>query len=232
MPARTYGFTCGGASFFGVDTCGCQFAVQRVDREAVNRLHDDIASLGVSLAAADPLMPKVRRAPALCVRPRVDPAAPLQLVFGHHTLYTKGAGHVAEAKCLRLASYASRLLGEVEPVVRRGFGLERILARGGAAAYFCGHEHVMQVGRGAPPPKRNIQAHTHASPVRSSLLSFLNLRQAHPSPPGGVATVGVGATCETYFYRGGEGGRRRRRWSGQRTHDNLPARPRCRGPRR
>lgn len=88
MPARTYGFTCGGASFFGVDTCGCQHSVQRADPASVERLDRDIAALGVALAAADPTKPKV--------------------VFGHHTLYTKGLGHLDEAKCLRLPSYSFR----------------------------------------------------------------------------------------------------------------------------
>ena len=116
MPARTYGFTCGGASFFGLDTCGCQHSVQRADPASVERLDRDIAALGVALAAADPTKPKVLNCAGPLVASHLSTPAlaprsislPLQVVFGHHTLYTKGLGHLDEAKCLRLPSYSFR----------------------------------------------------------------------------------------------------------------------------
>jgi hypothetical protein len=124
MPARSFGFTCGGAAFFGVDTSGCQFAVQRSDISSRARLAQDIDDLASALAAANPAMPKI--------------------VFGHHTLYTKGRGHGAEAKCLRLSSYTYRERYGDELKSAPGFGMEGVLAAGGAAAYFHGHEHVLQ----------------------------------------------------------------------------------------
>ena len=172
MPARTYAFTCGSVSFFSLDTGGCQFAVQRVEPDAPARLRSDIASLSTALAAADSSRPKI--------------------VFGHHALYTKSIGHIDEAKCLRLPSYFLRPLGEVEAVRRPGYGLEHVLVEGGASAYICGHEHVMQV--------RCVKC-IHISWFK--LFSPLNLVfQAHPSPTDGVPSFGVGATCETYFYKG------------------------------
>jgi hypothetical protein len=121
MPARSYSFTCGGVAFFGLDTSGCQYAVQRRDSTAQKRLVDDVAALGKALESTS--LPKI--------------------VFGHHTLYTKGRGHGAEAKCLRLQSYSFRER-EGDSVTKDGFGLGRVLAAGGATAYFSGHEHVFQ----------------------------------------------------------------------------------------
>lgn len=81
------------------------------------------------------------------------------MVFGHHALYTKGVDHSIEARSLRLPAAAYDEGGAAErwrmgrggawrAPRRHGFGLERVLVEGGAAAYFAGHEHVMQVRGG------------------------------------------------------------------------------------
>ena len=60
MPARTYGFSCGGVAFFGLDTSACQEEMQGLDADLARRLDEDIAALGVALAATDTRTPKVR----------------------------------------------------------------------------------------------------------------------------------------------------------------------------
>jgi hypothetical protein len=67
-----------------------------------------------------------------------DVAAPWQVVFGHHPIYTGGRKHSAPAECLREHSYQYR--GETYP----GYGLCHVLQDANVAMYLCGHEHVMQ----------------------------------------------------------------------------------------
>ena len=112
--------------FFGIDTCGVQYAVRRADPEAYGRLKVQVRRLEQELK---------------------DSKAKWKIVFGHHPLYTVGNGHQDEARCLRgeqCASVMDAMNTTVEAPLYEGIGLEGALLRGGAHLYIAGHDHASQ----------------------------------------------------------------------------------------
>ena len=126
LPDRNYQFkheipNSGGkfVEFFGVDTNAAQWSVQKEHSGAKQALILYMASLTTLLQQS---------------------TATWKIVFGHHPLYTGGAGHQAEARCLRGFKYTTGSNSQVH----EGIGMEDALRQGGADLYISGHDHVTQ----------------------------------------------------------------------------------------
>jgi len=63
------------------------------------------------------------------------------------SITTLGLAHGTTGQCLRQANpdNTSTTFSSYNISMPDGFGLENVLAKGGADAYFCAHEHVFQV---------------------------------------------------------------------------------------
>ena len=67
-----------------------------------------------------------------------------KVYFAHHPFYTKGKGHLNEARCLRSRQYENVAGTATYP----GMDLEKVLVEHGVDAVFSGHEHIMQQHKG------------------------------------------------------------------------------------
>lgn len=112
---------------FAMDTNGCQGHVQRSHPSSIEHLQEQ----------------------KIWLRERLEhSSAHWKVVIGHHPMYTKGRGHQLACVRLRDEMYTcnryNRITKRYERAQCQGFGMENVVANGGADLYISGHEHVFQ----------------------------------------------------------------------------------------